>query len=211
MKQEIKISVNSCVLQGTLAVPTGAVGSVVLWMGAGTRRFSPRNVFVAEKLQKAGIGTLLIDLLTQKEDEVYETRFDIDLLTKRLGAVVAWICKEPATKDLAVGLCGASTGAASALRVAAQLGERIAAVVSRGGRPDLAMDDLGKVVSPALLIVGGSDFGVIELNEQAFAALHSVKKLEIVPGATHLFEEPGALEEVARLASDWFRTYLSAK
>src|SRR3989344_998915 len=137
MKQEIKISVNSCVLQGTLAVPTGAVGIVIFAHGSGSSRFSPHNVFVAEKLQKAGIGTLLIDLLTQKEDEVYETRFDIDLLTKRLEAIMRWTNKQRETKRLAVGLFGASTGAASALRVAARMGTSVAAVVSRGGRPDL--------------------------------------------------------------------------
>src|SRR3989344_699571 len=189
MWREIKVKINNIVLEGTLAVPAGASGVVIFAHGSGSGRFSPRNVFVAEALQKNGIATLLIDLLTEKEDEVYETRFNIDLLTERLGAVVAWIRKEPATKGLAVGLFGASTGAASALRIAAQPGERIAAVVSRGGRPDLAMDALPKVVSPTLLIVGGADFGVIELNEQALAALRCEKKLEIVPGATHLFEE----------------------
>ncbi|HEY4521491.1 MAG TPA: dienelactone hydrolase family protein [Candidatus Paceibacterota bacterium] len=211
MKREIKISIDSVALPGTLSVPEAASGIVVFAHGSGSSRFSPRNVFVAEELQKGGIATLLIDLLTEKEDEVYETRFNIDLLTERLEAVVTWIEKEPETRSLPTGLFGASTGAASALRVAARLGERIKAVVSRGGRPDLAMDELGAVRAPTLLIVGGNDLGVIELNEQALAALNCEKKLEIVSGATHLFEEPSALEEVALLASDWFRAHFSAK
>ena len=211
MKQEIKVTIKSIIRGGPLAVPAGASGVVIVAHGSGSSRFSPRNIFVAEELQKNGIATLLIDLLTEKEDEVYETRFNIDLLTERLDKVIAWIAENLATKDFAVGLFGASTGVASALRVAARQGANIRAVVSRGGRPDLAMENLGKVISPTLLIVGGSDFGVIELNEQAFAALRCEKKLEIVANATHLFEEPGALEEVARLASDWFRKYLPAK
>lgn len=204
MERDVTIPVSGVVLEGTLAIPKGAAGVVLFAHGSGSSRFSPRNRFVAGELQKAGIATLLIDLLTEREDEVYETRFDIALLTERLDAVVRWLHKEPKTRALAVGLFGASTGAAAALKTAAKQGARIAAVVSRGGRPDLAMDDLPKVVSPTLLIVGGLDFGVIELNEEAYAALPCEKKLEIVPGATHLFEEEGTLEEVARLACDWF-------
>ena len=208
MKREIKIPVPAVTLEGTLAVPENATGVVLFAHGSGSGRFSPRNMFVARELEKAGIATLLIDLLTEKEDEVYETRFDIGLLTERLGRVVSWLEKERELKDLAVGLFGASTGAAAALQVVARFPSRIAAVVSRGGRPDLAMEELDKVTSPTLLIVGGEDYGVIELNEQALAALHCEKKMEIVPGATHLFEESGTLEQVAELAVVWFKKYL---
>lgn len=211
MKQEVKVPVDGVKLEGTLVVPKGATGIVVFSHGSGSSRFSPRNRFVADELQKNDIATILIDLLTEKEDEVYETRFNIDLLTERLGGVLRWLQEEPGTKGLRLGLFGASTGAASALRVAAELGARVSAVVSRGGRPDLAMENLHKVVSPTLLVVGGEDYGVIELNEQALAVLACEKKLEIVPGATHLFEEKGALEEVARLASDWFQKHFSVR
>lgn len=207
MKTEITIPIDTIALEGTLTMPKGATGIVIFAHGSGSSRFSPRNVFVAGEMQKAGIGTLLIDLLTEKEDDVYETRFNIGLLTERLGRVVRWVAEAGETKGLAVGLFGASTGAAAALDAAADLGDRIAAIVSRGGRPDLAKE-LGKVTAPTLLIVGSDDIGVIELNEQALTLLRCEKKLELVPGATHLFEEPGALEEVARLALGWFRTYL---
>ncbi len=208
MKREIKIPVPAVTLEGTLSVPENATGVVLFAHGSGSGRFSPRNMFVARELEKAGIATLLIDLLTEKEDEVYETRFDIGLLTERLGGVVSWLEEERELKGLGVGLFGASTGAAAALQVAARFPSRIAAVVSRGGRPDLAMEELDKVTSPTLLIVGGEDYGVIELNEQALAALHCEKKMEIVPGATHLFEESGTLEQVAALAVVWFKKYL---
>jgi putative phosphoribosyl transferase len=158
-------------------------------------------------LRKDGIGTLLIDLLTEREDRTYETRFDIGLLTTRLEQIVRWLGKRSETRDLTIGLFGASTGAAAALEVAAKLGEKIAAVVSRGGRPDLAMGVLDRVVSPTLLIVGGEDHDVIRLNQTAFRALRCEKDLRIVPGATHLFEEPGTLEQVSDLASDWFRAH----
>ena len=204
MEREITIPVDGTALEGALVIPKGATGIVLFVHGSGSSRFSPRNRFVATQLQEAGIATLLIDLLTREEDDVYATRFDIDLLTERLDGIVRWLGSEQEANDLAVGFFGASTGAAAALRAAARLGGRIAAVVSRGGRPDLAMDDLPDVVAPPLLIVGGLDFGVIELNEKALAALACEKQLEIVPGATHLFEEAGALEEVARLARDWF-------
>ena len=164
IRKDVRLDIRNAQLEGSLSIPKGARGIVVFAHGSGSSRFSPRNVFVAEELQKAGIGTLLLDLLTEKEDKVYETRFDIDLLTERLGGVLQSLEKEPATEGLTVGLFGASTGAASALRVAARLGKKVGAVVSRGGRPDLAMDELGSVVSPTLLIVGGNDFGVIELN-----------------------------------------------
>jgi dienelactone hydrolase len=163
---------------------------------------------VAEELQKANIATLLVDLLTEKEDEVYENRFDIGLLTDRLLQAVNFITKNTQEKRLKIGLFGASTGAASALRVAALWGKEIKALVSRGGRPDLAMGELPKVTAPTLLIVGGEDEVVIKLNKEAFEKLKTEKELKIIPGATHLFEEPGALEEVAGLAKEWFWKYL---
>ncbi|HEY4501934.1 MAG TPA: dienelactone hydrolase family protein [Candidatus Paceibacterota bacterium] len=209
MEKEIHIKTDGVVLEGILSVPEGASGIVLFVHGSGSSRFSPRNTFVAKELQKAGIATLLIDLLTEKEDKIYETRFDIGLLTERLGRVFRWLGNEPGTKDLAVGLFGASTGAAAALMLAAMFGKGVAAMVSRGGRPDLAMKELGKVEAPTLLIVGGEDHGVIELNERAFAALRCEKKLEIVPGATHLFEESGALERVADLAAEWFARFFT--
>ncbi len=204
----IHINIDAVSLEGILSIPKEAKGLVLFAHGSGSSRLSPRNAFVARVLQDADIGTLLIDLLTEEEDEVYETRFDIDLLTDRLVAIVSWLKKNPDTKNLSIGLFGASTGAASALKVAAKLGKKIKAVVSRGGRPDLAMDVLDNVASPTLLIVGGNDFDVITLNQQAFQKLACEKQLKIVEGATHLFEEPGALEEVARLATNWFKKYL---
>jgi putative phosphoribosyl transferase len=191
-------------MEGMLSIPEKSKALVLFAHGSGSSRLSPRNTFVAKNLQKAGLSTLLIDLLSEEEDSVYETRFDIPLLKQRLEQIVRWLQKEPETKGLSIGLFGASTGAASALEVAAALGGTIKAVVSRGGRPDLAMHVLHLVVSPTLFIVGGEDFQVIELNEKAFAELRCPKQFEIVPKATHLFEEPGCLEEVARLAKEWF-------
>lgn len=193
-----------------LLVPAGAMGVVLFAHGSGSSRHSPRNKYVAAQLREAHLATLLIDLLTPQEDEVYRTRFDIDLLTERLGEAARSLAREPQTKGLPVGLFGASTGAAAALEVAAGMPEAIHAVVSRGGRPDLAARSaLRKVKAPTLLIVGGDDTGVIELNEQAYAELGCEKQLEIVPGATHLFEEPGKLEAVARLAGQWFTRHLA--
>jgi len=192
-----------------LIIPQRAAGVVLFAHGSGSSRHSPRNKYVANQLREARLGTLLIDLLTPEEDETYRTRFDIGLLTQRLAGAARSLAREPQTKDLPVGLFGASTGAAAALEVAAALPEAIRAVVSRGGRPDLASRAaLHKVKAPTLLIVGGDDAGVIELNEQAYAELGCEKRLEIVPGATHLFEEPGTLEEVARLAAQWFTRHL---
>lgn len=208
MEKLLSIKIDNLTLEGMLVIPKNAKSIVLFAHGSGSSRLSPRNTFVATVLQKAGIATLLIDLLTEQEDKVYETRFDIDLLTDRLVVITEWLSKNPDTKNLSLGLFGASTGAASALQVAALLGEKIKAVVSRGGRPDLAMDVLDTVVSPTLLIVGGNDFGVIELNESAYTQLQCEKKLEIVESATHLFEEQGALEKVAELATDWFIKYL---
>lgn len=195
-------------IEGMLKIPDNAKGLVLFAHGSGSSRFSPRNNYVADILNIGGFATLLIDLLSEEEDEIYQTRFDISLLNERLQEVIAWLGQENETKKLPIGLFGASTGAASALEVAAALGKKIKAVVSRGGRPDLAMAQLKKVVSPTLLIVGGSDFGVIELNRESYAALQCVKELSVVPHATHLFEEPGCLDEVARLAKNWFFTHL---
>jgi len=193
-----------------LIIPQRAAGVVLFAHGSGSSRHSPRNQYVAKQLREARLGTLLIDLLTPEEDETYRTRFDIGLLTQRLADAARSLAREPQTKDLPVGLFGASTGAAAALEVAAALPEAIRAVVSRGGRPDLASRAaLHKVKAPTLLIVGGDDTGVIELNEQAHAELGCEKRLEIVPGASHLFEEPGTLEEVARLAAEWFTRHLA--
>jgi putative phosphoribosyl transferase len=183
-------------------------GIVLFAHGSGSSRLSPRNNFVASVLTEAGLATLLIDLLSPKEDAAYETRFDIPLLAERLQQIVRWLQKEPETAKRPIGLFGSSTGAAAALEVAAILQKQIGAVVSRGGRPDLAIPSLQKVTAPTLLIVGGDDFGVIELNESAYAHLRCPKKMQIVPHATHLFEEPGCLEEVARLAKEWFSKHL---
>jgi putative phosphoribosyl transferase len=207
MERNVNVKLDRVTLPGILGIPEGAVAVVLFAHGSGSSRLSPRNNAVARALRKDGIATLLIDLLTEEEDATYETRFDIHLLTTRLEQIVRWLGKRPETRDLPVGLFGASTGAAAALEVAARLGEKIAAVVARGGRPDLAMPVLDRVVSPTLLIVGGEDYGVIELNETALRALRCEKELRIVPRATHLFEEPGTLEQVSDLASDWFRAH----
>jgi len=196
-------------LEGLLEVPPRATGIVVFSHGSGSGRHSPRNQYVAQHLYRAGLATLLLDLLTVPEDRDYETRFDIDLLTGRLGDAVRFVRSHATTRSLPVGLFGASTGAASALRVAANRAEDVRAVVSRGGRPDLTGEDLLPSVQAAtLLIVGGEDDGVIELNEAAYRLLRCEKEMAIVPGATHLFEEPGTLDEVARLATGWFVRHL---
>lgn len=206
----VKIPAGFIELSGELILPPGAKGIVLFAHGSGSSRFSPRNTYVAKVLQQHGIATLLFDLLTHEEDQDYDRRFDIDLLTERLLAATRWLQNNPATKLLRYGYFGASTGAAAALQAAAQMGAAIAAVVSRGGRPDLAgRTALVNVIAPTLLIVGSEDFGVIELNEQAYALLKCEKKLTLIAGATHLFEEPGTLEEAARHASTWFSLYLS--
>jgi putative phosphoribosyl transferase len=205
----VHIPVDGIALEGALAIPENATGLVLFAHGSGSSRFSPRNNFVAAELRRAGLGTLLIDLLTRTEDQDYERRFDIPLLTRRVVAVSQWLTNQPTTRPLALGLFGASTGAAAALQAAAH-STTVKAVVSRGGRPDLAGSKaLAEVRCPTLLIVGGNDDVVIELNQQAYALLSCPKKLEIVPGATHLFEEPGTLEQVATLAADWFRRRLA--
>lgn len=209
---EVSLESGGVTLEGTLALPENARGIVVFAHGSGSSRFSSRNRFVAEFLNQGGLATLLFDLLTAEEHRVdewtRELRFDIDLLTKRLVGAVDWLETRDDVVDLPVGLFGASTGAAAALRTAAKRRERIAAVVSRGGRPDLAMTDLCRVVAPTLLIVGGDDEAVIGMNREAAKHLSCEHRVDIVPGATHLFEEPGKLERVAELAREWFRRYL---
>lgn len=205
----VHIPVDGVTLEGALAIPANAQGLVLFVHGSGSSRFSPRNNYVARALRDAGLGTLLIDLLTRTEDQDYERRFDIPLLTQRVLRVTAWLQAQPRTKKLALGCFGASTGAAAALQTAAAPGNTVRAVVSRGGRPDLAgARALGQVRCPVLLIVGGHDDVVIELNQQAHALLAGPKEMVIVPGATHLFEEPGTLEQVAALAAGWFRRHL---
>ncbi len=205
----IKIKSDSVQVEGVLALPAQAGGVVLFAHGSGSGRTSPRNNYVAAELRKAHLGTLLMDLLTAQEDENYETRFDISLLTRRLSAAVDWLKKAVSTHTLPIGLFGASTGAAAALQVAAQHGTEIAGVVSRGGRPDLAgRHALADVRAPTLLLVGGLDRIVIELNRLAYSAMHCEKRIEIIPGAGHLFEEPGTLETVAEFAAAWFGRYL---
>ena len=201
-------------LEGILSVPDDAQGLVVFVHGSGSSRHSPRNQYVAETLQEGGLATLLFDLLTASEEEIdlrtRHIRFDIDLLARRTAGVLEWLDLQPYAYDLKRGLFGSSTGAAAALMAAAELPEKVDAVVSRGGRPDLAGEALSKVQAPTLLIVGGNDETVIDLNEQALEEMQpgEDKKLMIVPGASHLFEEPGTLEYAARLATDWFQTHL---
>ena len=210
MEREVLIPAGAARLPGTLIAPDGARGVVVFAHGSGSSRLSPRNREVAAVLRGSGIlGTLLFDLLTPDEDRVYATRFDIGLLVERLLAATRWLLSEPEFAETPVGFFGASTGAAAALGAAAELPGPVRAVVSRGGRPDLAGDALPRVVAPTLLIVGGLDTEVIGLNEMALRRLGShEKQIEIVPGATHLFEEPGTLEVVSRLTAAWFERYL---
>ena len=201
-------------LEGELLVPVSATGVVLFAHGSGSSRHSPRNQFVARTIREAGVGTLLFDLLTQEEETVdmrtRHLRFDIGLLAERLVDATNWIKRGADTSHLRVGYFGSSTGGGAALVAAAAAGEEIGAVVSRGGRPDLAGDALPKVKSPTLLIVGGLDYPVIRMNKDAYHQLRCEKELKIVSGATHLFEEPGTLEEVARLAADWFQRKLRA-
>ena len=217
-EQLVQVSVGQAILEGNLNIPKGSKGIVLFAHGSGSSRHSPRNKYVAEVLQDAGIATLLIDLLTEEEEEIdlqtRHLRFDIDLLARRLIGATDWLKQEQnlQSKDLSIGYFGASTGAAAALVAAAQRQKIIKAIVSRGGRPDLAgSENLSKVQAPTLLLVGGNDEPVIKMNEDAFKQLTHLednekkKKIVIVPGATHLFEEPGKLEEVAHLAKDWFQ------
>ncbi len=208
----VHVAAGPATLEGNLRLPAGAQGVVLFAHGSGSSRHSPRNRFVAEALNAAGLGTLLVDLLTPDEEAVDlrtgHLRFDIGLLAERLEGATAWLAAQPDTAHLRVGYFGASTGGGAALVAAAERPAAVGAVVSRGGRPDLAGAALPHVRAPTLLIVGGHDYPVIEMNRAAFDQLECEKRLEIVPGATHLFEEPGALEAVARLARDWFSRYL---
>ena len=211
--REIRITAGNAALPGTLGVPEAANGVVLFAHGSGSSRFSPRNAYVARELQRARVGTLLFDLLTPDEERrdglTREYRFDIALLATRLVAATRWLDAQPEFSRLPIGYFGASTGSAAALLAAAELGTRIAAVVSRGGRPDLAGEAaLSRVTAATLLIVGSHDDEVIELNRDAYAHLRATKELAIVRGASHLFEEPGTLEEVARLAARWFASHL---
>jgi putative phosphoribosyl transferase len=213
IKREVLVELEGVVLEGTLVLPGGADGLVLFAHGSGSSRHSPRNRYVAQVLQAHGIATLLFDLLTRREESIDEysgeLRFDIPFLAKRLIGATKWIMNSPDTKDLKVGYFGASTGAGAALVAAAELPDVVSAVVSRGGRPDLAEDALRSVQAPTLLIVGGDDEPVISMNREALAKLKCPdKKLVIIPGATHLFEEPGTLEEVARVAAEWFSLHL---
>jgi len=208
----VSIPCGEVTLEGELAIPSGSNGVVVFAHGSGSSRHSPRNQYVARVIRESGNGTLLFDLLTRREemeDQVTgHLRFDIGLLAGRLVEVTRWLVAQPAARELGIGYFGSSTGGGAALVAAAEVGPRIGAVVSRGGRPDLAGAALPHVESPTLLIVGGYDDVVIQLNEEALAELRCEKELKIVPGATHLFEEPGTLEAVAGLAADWFRRHL---
>ena len=210
--KEILIHIKDKNIYGNLRIPSKTHGLVVFVHGSGSGRFSPRNMYVAEILNRNGLGTFLFDLLTVEEEKIdnytAEYRFNIKLLAERLIYVTDWLIKEPLINSLKLGYFGASTGAAAALIAAAERPNIIYAVVSRGGRPDLAMKSLHRVKAPTLLIVGGEDFEVIELNKTAYKNISAEKKLEIIPGATHLFEETGALEEVARLSAEWFAKYL---
>jgi len=212
---EVQIQAGRAVLSGNLQIPENATALVLFAHGSGSSRHSPRNQFVARTLNEAGLGTLLFDLLTQEEEAIdiqtREHRFNIGLLAERLVHATKWAKQQERTRDLRIGYFGSSTGGGAALVAAAEIPEDAGAVVSRGGRPDLAGDALPKVQAPTLLIVGGNDDIVIELNEMARDRMRCEVKLEIVPGATHLFEEPGALEKVAKLASDWFSLHFTRK
>src|SRR5687768_5323680 len=213
--REVRIPSRKVTLWGTLTVPPGARGIVLFAHGSGSSRHSPRNQYVARTIREAGIGTLLFDLLTPEEEaseaQTRHLRFDIELLATRLMDTTLWLTDEDVMAGMSIGYFGASTGGGAALVAAAALGDIIGAVVSRGGRPDLAGAALGRVQAPTLLIVGGRDQVVIQVNREAFSRLGCRKELKIVPGATHLFEEPGTLEEVARLASDWFQKELATE
>lgn len=208
---DVQIQIQNVLLNGVLEVPDSAKGLVIFVHGSGSSRLSPRNMFVAQELQKMGLATLLFDLLTEEEDEIRENRFDIDLLTERIIGVTKWCMENEKTKDLKIGYFGASTGSAAALSAAAYWGTKIHAVVSRGGRPDLAIDELDLIESPVLLIVGGEDKTVIDFNRKAYVKMGCIKKIEVILGATHLFEEEEALEKVASLAGAWFEKYLGTE
>ena len=209
----VRVAAARVLLEGNLTLPEGARGIVLFAHGSGSSRFSPRNCYVAQQLNREKLATLLVDLLSPEEEAVdlrtARLRFNIGLLAERLVGVTGWLVRQPDTRPLRIGYFGASTGAAAALVAAAERPQIVRAIVSRGGRPDLAGPALARVEAPTLLIVGGDDTPVIELNRAALAQLRCEKRLVIVPGATHLFEEPGALDEVARLAREWFQQYLA--
>jgi putative phosphoribosyl transferase len=209
----VRIAEGRVLLEGNLSLPKGARGIVLFAHGSGSSRFSPRNRYVAQLLNQEKLATLLVDLLSPEEEAVdlrtARLRFNIGLLAERLVGVTDWLVRQPDTRPLRIGYFGASTGAAAALVAAAERPQIVRAIVSRGGRPDLAGPAFARVEAPTLLIVGGDDMPVIELNRAALAQLRCEKRLVIVPGATHLFEEPGALDEVARLAREWFQQYLA--
>ena len=209
-QRDLQIDLSDASLFGDLTIPTGALRLVIFAHGSGSGRKSSRNRFVARFLQEHRVGTLLFDLLTLEEERIDAStahlRFDISLLARRLRSVTEWVISDHG--DISVGYFGASTGAAAALIAAAEIGPRIGAIVSRGGRPDLAGPALQSVTAPTLLIVGGEDLPVINLNEKAFLQLQCEKRMDIIPGATHLFEEPGALEKVSELAAGWFEEHL---
>ncbi len=212
IQEEIKIPVGNVIVQGNLTIPHNARGIVLFAHGSGSSRFSPRNQYVSKEFVNARIGTLLFDLLTSEEEEqdvlTAEYRFNIPLLAERLIGATQWLKNDPTTKTLPLGYFGASTGAAAALIAAAKMPDAVSTVVSRGGRPDLAGNYLAQVRAPTLLLVGGLDTEVIELNRQAMAQMTAEARIVIVSDATHLFEEPGKLEEVAKLSTDWFVRYL---
>jgi putative phosphoribosyl transferase len=210
-EQLVLIPADGVTLEGALTVPAGAQGIVVFAYDSGSSRHSPRNTFVAQALQSARLGTLLFDLLTREEEAAYDTCFDIDLLTRRLETATHWLQQQPHTGTLGIGYFGAGIRAAAAVEAAAALGSAIGAVVSRDGRLDLARYALVYVQAPTLLIVGGEDHMVHDLNQQAYTYLRGEKQLAVIPGARHFYEEPGSLQEVARLASQWFVRYLRAQ
>lgn len=208
-EREVEVRSAQRRLKGILSIPAEATGMVIFAHGSGSGRLSPRNQFVARSLQDGGLATLLLDLLEEEESADRRKVFDVDLLATRLDSAAAWVKQEPEARDLRIGYFGASTGAAAALIAAARKPAEVAAVVSRGGRPDLAAEYLPLVEAPTLLIVGGDDDIVVELNQQALSLMRCRKEMVVVPGATHLFEEPGTLEQVAQHAGAWFQRYLS--
>ena len=210
----VQIPLELTALQGDLSISPDPDGLVIFVHGSGSSRFSPRNRHVAEQLNRHGLATLLLDLLTEEENaidsETMQYRFDIPMLADRTRLVVSWVRSQPGLERLPIGLFGASTGAAAALMTAAAMPNQVSAIVSRGGRPDLARETLSKVQAPTLLIVGSNDRVVIDLNDKALTQMRCIRELKIVPGATHLFEEPGTMEQVADAASNWFLTYLQS-
>lgn len=207
-RELLRIPLGRVSLEGELVIPAHAQGLIIFAHGAGSGRLSPRNNYVAGLFQETGFGTFLFDLLTEQEDLVYSNRFDIDLISERMAGSTLWVKNNTGARDLPIGYFGASTGSAAALKASIEGSVEIKAVVSRGGRPDLVMEILPMVKAPTLLIVGGEDTVVINLNREAYRALTAEKDMKIIPGATHLFEEPGTLDEVAKLAGEWFTAHL---